>query len=98
MQAHLLYVFILTFKVQWAHIYVAYTYITRDLSGMGAVKTVLKATIFFLIYVKNRGFAQSSFQNQKYFKKIHDHGKVMENRFIIPDIFDFEKKYFRVYF
>ena len=64
------------------HVAVAYTHIRRDLSGMGAVKTVLKATIFFLVYVKNRGFAQSSFQNQKYFKKIHDHGKLMENRFI----------------
>ena len=60
-----------------------YTHIRRDLSGMGAVKTVLKVTIFFLVYIKNRaGFAQSSFQKQKYFKEIHDHGKLMENRFI----------------
>ena len=45
------------------------------------MKTVLKIIILLMTSPKNRGIAQSSLQNQKYFKKIHDRGKLRENRF-----------------
>ena len=46
---------------------------------MEAIKTVLKSIILLFASLKHDATAQPSLENQMYFKKMYNHGKLVEN-------------------